>query len=404
MKRTHDRWVASVALMLLAGPALAAGTAAPPAPRPKAPAPAAPVTPADAPLPAWVQNHLDRVMEHQIAPRFTVGDQLEGTALEAARDMAAEHLPRVRALMQSWAREALRRPEQAGMANVVAHARLANAMALWGVDSLGPAYDERLLQALQSRSACDRGERSNASELEARLLRLKTLPPDALADALRDERALLARWGQDAQRRATTAVVEPFVLDDAVRRWRAGVGEAIPALSPVLSHRFLHPDPAFRLEVNDPNPAFRCAWQQWGLWVALQGAPTSDQRRQALARWREGLKTDVVSLVWRSPEDAIKPRPGAGPYPEMAGVFQVTGTVELALTLDGAGKATQWAVKRRALNVVGLPADERPAAFEALMDAATIALARSEVHRLSDATSGGTEGLAVTKTYQWTAR
>ena len=59
--------------------------------------------------------------------------------------------------------------------------RLANAFALWGLDSLGAAHDARWLQALQSPSACYRSESFNASELESRLRALQSLPPDVLA-------------------------------------------------------------------------------------------------------------------------------------------------------------------------------------------------------------------------------
>jgi hypothetical protein len=364
---------------------------------PPAPVQQAASAPAEPVLQDWMLDEIDLIIERQIAPRFTMDEGLEGRLQEAGRELAAEHLLRVKTLMRSWALAALRDPDTRDRPTQTAHARIANAFALWGLDSLGTEHDDRLLKALQSRSACFRGEDGKASELEARLRRLQALPSDELELALRDERELLARWGTPRTWEAPRA---PFLVGDQIRRLRAGVGQADPPLSPVLAYWFLAKDKKIQLDPDAAHPALHCALHQWALWAELDKASSQEARRDALARWREALKMDAGALLWLSAEEVGKAHSADDSYPRVARYFMVTGDVELDVELDAAGKVLDGRVAKRSVQVLGLPAGERPAAFETLLDQGSLRLLKTSSFKPGSGKQEGGRWLA-RQPYRW---
>lgn len=368
------------AFCLVAAPLLAAPKkkpAQPPDP------PAAAASGAGQPsVPAWLEDRLEQFFEKQLAPRFTLkAGVLDAEMLAAAQPLADAQRERMRSSPSRWAREAVA-AGQFQQALVIAHAKAAQAMAVWGLDSNGPAHDERLLKALESRSACWRGTAENASELEARLQRISSLPATERAAALEDERVLLARWGQQP----APAAVPRLEPEEALRRLRLGLpaqasGAEPSPLPPLLAYWYLSPDTTLRRNpAKEPLPSLHCALQQWALLNALPAARDADERRRLLAGWREGLMLTAWQLAWL-PEDVVTaPASASSSYPGWAQFFNLTGEVTLRMELDAQGRVLKASAVERKLQMMGLPAGERPTAFETLLDAASIRLASADTY------------------------
>lgn len=316
-------------------------------------------------------DQINTLMADYFAPRFTVvSGLLSGGLLAEAQALSQAHTLRMRELLVQWTRET--------GSSMTAFIRLANAFALWGLDSLGAAHDARWLQALQSPSACYRGERFNASELESRLRALQSLPPDALALALADERKLLARWGQADQALNAKQPLASFAEYDD---WKgASLSTNMPELA--LQRQFavwlLQPKPTAVTNGGLMPPGLSCAVNQMALRASLATADSAPAE-EMLMRWRESQKMTAAALVWTPTPEAHNSSAESLAYPRLAVRFGVQGTVKVAVWADAAGTAPRAVVARRDLVVDGLPSGQRPAAFETLLDAASIARIRETV-------------------------
>ena len=351
-------WALSVVLALgLCGPMYAAAEPGPIPHNAGQPAPLA-SSPADV-------DQINTWMADYFAPRFTVDSGLlSGGLLAEAQALSQAHTLRMRELLVQWTRET-------GSAKT-AFTRLANAFALWGLDSLGPAHDARWLLALQSPGACYRGERFNASELESRLQGLQSLPPDGLALALADERNLLARWGQPDQALNAMQPLTPFADYDDWKRTSLSTLTPELALQRQLAIWLLQPKPAATPGGVFMPPGLSCAANQMALRAAL-ATVDSTLASEVLMRWRESQKMTVAALVWAPIPETHNSSAKSLAYPRLAVHFGVQGTVKVVAWADAAGTAPRAAVARRDLLVDGLLPGQRPAAFESLLDAASIA-------------------------------
>ncbi|MFT7721430.1 MAG: hypothetical protein QM788_01115 [Roseateles sp.] len=311
-------------------------------------------------------NH---VFKTYAAPRFTVlpEDELAPDVRAAAQAMQAEHLPRMRALMERWMREELQqpRPERA-LQRVVA--RLANEFALWGRDSTGPAQDAAFAQALQTPGMC-RPAGGTASELVMRLARLRGLAPDVQRAAVQAEAELLARWGQPR----AVSEAEPLAAEDALLQLRAtGQAPAVP-LPPALALEYLGDGDEARRDPLLATPMLRCAMHQWA------GADP--------AQFRAAMAMQAADVLWADRRQAAAPAGDDSPYPRLAQFLDIRGRVTVMAEVDGAGRVLRVQVVRRAVEVPGVR-DARPFAHEAVLELATLARAREMTDWSAAARSG----------------
>ncbi len=363
-KRAFTNLAACAAFAMASGPAVAQV----PASAPSASAPAA-----ESPT-AWI----DRFVTLNVVPHLRIHAAHDELTKQAALAMVTEHLPRVRALMAAWWQQELA-AEQPQLAADRTIARLYNEFALWSLDSTGPAHDALVLQALQSETACH-PLAEPVTEFDQRLTRLRSLPPEALTQALGHERALLARWGQPRQLQAA----KPLPVAAWLEKVRKGDTAGLLPLPGTL--RAYGPDarPGQRKEASRARALDRCLLNHWALRSELarpELQADAAARALALARFREGVAIQLPELLWTSREAAGTPLKSDDGYPELPKRFGVEGTVTLVVELDGKGNLLNAQVHDRQLRVPGIPADVRPAAFEALLDEASLAKAKAMTYR-----------------------
>jgi len=354
-------------LLAWAGPAAAAEKPKRPG-NPAKPVPVTPAAAASAPAPSAaasapvldedLQRRLNQFFKTYIAPRFTVrpDDRLDDEMRAAAEAMQAEHLPRVKSLLEAWLVEELKQP-QPNRAFQRMQARVANELALWGRDTTGPAQDAALAQALQRSGVC-RPVGSKFVDLVMRLTWLRDLPPDVRRGALQAERQLLARWGQPRQVDETP----PLDAEEKLLRVRALGQPPKKPVPPVLAQLYLG-------DVDDTrqNPLLaaaevRCAMHQWA------GA--------SVAQFRAAMALQAPDLFWRSRVEAVEPSADDDPFPRMLNYFSATGLVTVQAEVNAQGRLVRLWVAKRELQVPGLR-DVRPFAFEGMFDLATLTMARS---------------------------
>ena len=349
--------------------------AAPPVPPIAASAPAA--TPV---MPEWGASEIARVFKNNVAPRFTVlsDDLLDPQTRAAAEAMQAEHLPRVRALMERWFLEELGQPNpQRAFARMLA--RLANEFALWGRDSTGPAQDAALAQALQISGMC-RPAGPKASELVMRLARLRGLPAEVHQQAVAAEAELLARWGQPRQ----VSDAEPLAAEEALLQLRATGQAPKTPLPPVLAYFYLGDDEDRRRDPELADPATRCAMHQWA------GAGP--------AQFRAAMALQAADFFWQDRRKAAERDADDDPYPKLSTYFGARGVITVVADVNAEGRAVRVKVIKRAVEVPGVR-DARAFAHEGTLELATLAKARAEDWSAAAASHGSPK--AVGREYQW---
>jgi hypothetical protein len=360
------RWTAAAGIGLMAWLLSGAGSAADkplPQPKPAAPAPqrqavaAQPAASEPAPrLSAHLREVVDSVLKRSVAPRFAVAadDDLDADLRAAAEAMQAEHLPRVRALMERWFHEELGQEPLRSAVNRL-QARVANEFALWGRDSTGPAQDAALAQALQRPGMCNPGSRHETSELVRRLRHLRDLPPEVRAPAVQAERELLARWGRPRQ----VSDVEPLPAEEKLLQLRT-TGQAPPnALPPVLAFFYLGDAKDRQRDPVQADAPARCALHQWA------GAGP--------AQFRAAMALQAPDVIGMDRRHAAELDDDA--YPRAAGYFLARGLVTVQAEVNASGRLVRAQVVKRRLKVPGIR-DARPFALEGTMDLATLAKAR----------------------------
>ncbi len=335
-----------------------------------------------APIPEAVRADLPKIFKNLVQPRFTVlaDDELDPETRALAEAAAAEHLLRVRALMDLWLSEEWAQPQPYQVLTRLV-ARLANEFAIWGRDSTGAAQDEALAQALQVSGLC-RPAGGHASEWVMRLSRLRVLPPETRRAAVQAERALLARWG--TPREVSDAQALP--AEQMLVALRATGRKPTPPLPPVLAYWFLGDDAATQLDPLLTEPALRCALHQWA------GASP--------AQFRAATAMPASDFIWMPRAAAAGPAADDNPYPALGQHFGVQGRVTVEAELDSAGRLLRVNVTQRHFSVPGLRG-ARAFAFEAAMEAATLAMARGMTWPLDPAAQGAR---TVSREFNWSLK
>lgn len=331
-------------------------------------------------LPDWSAAELNRVLKNNVAPRFAVleTDELDDQTRAAAQAMQAQHVPRVRALMERWLLEELGQPNpQRAFARMLA--RLANEFAIWGRDSTGPDQDEALAQALKMPGLC-RPAGPEASELVMRLAWLRGLPDEARRAAMQAEAALLARWGQPRP----VSDAEPLAAEDALLQLRATGQAPKTPLPPVIAFFYLGDRESNRRDPFVADPPSRCALHQWA------GASP--------AQFRAAMAMQAADLFWQGRRKAAAPTGDDDPYPSLATFFGARGVVKVVADVDAEGRAVRVKVIGRDVEVPGIRG-ARAFAHEGPLELATLARAREVDWSAAAAKQGGLK--AVEREFQW---
>ncbi|MFG6430851.1 hypothetical protein [Roseateles sp. LYH14W] len=343
--------------------------------------PAAASAPASPPVvPEGAVAEINRVFKTNVVPRFTVlaDDQLDTDLRTAAQAMQAEHLPRVRALMDSWLIEEMQQPNPQRAFNRML-ARLTNEFAIWGRDSTGEAQDAALARALQTPGMC-RPVGPKASELVMRLARLRGLPPEVRQQAVQAERELLARWGQPRQ----VSAAEPLAAEEALLQLRATAQPPKTPLPPVLAFHFLGDSDDTRRDPVLATPAQRCAMHQWA------GADP--------AQFRAAMAMQAADFFWSDRRWAARPLSDGDPYPSLSDYFGTRGLITVLGDVNAEGRVVRVKVIKREVEVPGIRG-ARAFAHEGTLELATMAKAREEDWSAAAAKQGGLK--AVQREYQW---
>jgi hypothetical protein len=356
--------------------------------KPVAAVPAQPLAAASAPAPAPVipedgVAELNRVFKTNVAPRFTVlaDDELDAETRTAAQAMQAEHLPRVRALMERWLIEEMQQPHpQRAFARMLA--RLTNEFALWGRDSTGAAQDAALAQALQAPGMC-RPVGPKASELVMRLARLRSLPPDLRQQALQAERELLARWGQARQ----VSDAEPLAAEEALLQLRATGQPPKTPLPPVLAFYYLGDSEDTRRDPDLADPWARCAIHQWA------GAGP--------AQFRAAMAMQAADFFWLDRRQAVRRVDDDDPYPHLSNYFGARGVITVQADVNAEGRVVRARIRKRAVEVPGIR-DARPFAHEGTLELASLAKARELDWSAAAASPGGLK--TVDREIEWSLK
>lgn len=356
--------------------------------KPGIPVPAPPPAAASAPAPVPVipeggVAEINRVFKTNVAPRFTVlaDDELDAETRAAAQAMQAEHLPRVRALMDRWMIEELQQPNpQRAFSRMLA--RLTNEFAIWGRDSTGEAQDAALAQALQMPGMC-RPAGPKASELVMRLARLRGLPPEVRQQAVQAERELLARWGQVRQ----VSDAEPVAAEEALLQLRATGRPPKTPLPPVLAFYYLGDSDDTRRDPDLADPWARCAMHQWA------GAGP--------AQFRAAMAMQAADFFWLDRRQAARQGDDDDPYPNLSNYFGARGVVTVQADVNAEGRVVRARIGKRAVEVPGIR-DARPFAHEGTLELASLAKARELDWSAAAASHGGLK--SVSREIEWSLK
>lgn len=312
----------------------------------------------------------DEAIVAQAMQQVEVLFELKDGALDDAglladgRALAQAHLARVRGLLPGWLAEARARTAQGAPADEAERrflARVLNELALWGLDSGGPAHDAAQLRALQRPGFCR--EFDDLSDFGLTLRLWQALPAPERAEGLAGERARLARWGQP---RPGVPGEGPWPqpeqrLRALVAEAQAAAGSFEPVMSPVLAAGLLHEADWF----PGARDRWRCETFRWLLVTNLTRQP--EAAAEALQVFRHAMR--------RVPALPAAPAGATQDYPRVARMFGVEGTVTVEWGV-ASGRQPEPRIRRRQLSVPGLEGT-RPAAFESVLDEASLARARA---------------------------
>lgn len=297
---------------------------------------------------------------------------LDPSLRQAANQIAQEHLARVRTAAPAWIAQARAASGNTGLMSraqmEVLYARSVNELAIWSVESGGPAQDEAWLKAALAPAACDM---PGTAYFSRRIAMIQAAPADSRAALLAGERELLSRWGTRRQHLPVRPTAQELnAADYAIARIRAGQKIAAAPMTPGLAGRL------FDLDRKPDQPSWadrwdKCAKSQW--WLASQLASGKVDKIAALTIYRYSTMLDAKDYVPASVVQAAAQRPGEGKpaYPPVAAFFGAEGSTIIETHTDDQGKFLKALVVSRKITVPGV-SDNVPILFETLFDAAAL--------------------------------
>jgi len=302
---------------------------------------------------------------------------------DAVQALATDHLARMRRVLPAWIADEHAHAAPAASDSDIAralHNRIVNEIALWRLESPGPAYDAILLRAIQRPGLCDLKPRASYLGLLQDVF--QAVPPADRPTLLAGERTLLAHWGTPRAGLAP-APASSLAEDEAatIARLRAGAQDPEAPMVPVLASSVLKDPPA------EPWDSLTCARHQWGLAQALR---RGDAPAQALLAWR--YATIRTAGDWMAADG----NRGATEYPLTAQRNGVSGWVSLRVTVDAQGRYASAAIADRHLVVPGVR-DNPPAAFATVFDTASIAMGPSRFKPVTPKADGSPPGPVIMK-------
>ena len=297
---------------------------------------------------------------------------LEPSVRDAATAMLQAHGARVRELVPAWIaqeRALARMPALRGRAlSQPIYQRMINEMALWAVESPEPGQDEAWLKAALSPTAC---RDVPPSVFAVHMALIQAAPAELRPALLASERQLMARWGtKRAAIPPRPSTDDLDAADQAIARLRSGLSIAAGPMTPYLAGQLFNRD-------RKPGKSDRweqCAKSQW--WLGFQVADPQADRALALTVYRYATMRDVREFLPPAARTASAGRlaQAGQPYPLEAAYFDVEGTTTVHVETDDSGKLVRSRVESRKLAVPGVR-DNRPVAYETLLDAAALDVA-----------------------------
>jgi hypothetical protein len=282
---------------------------------------------------------------------------------DAASLMAEEHLERLPALFRTWLAD---EPRGATMSRrQLLHARAANELAVWRLQSAGPEHDSAWLATMERPTMCRQGGLGE-SYFERLALMWQSAPVEQRSTLLASENLLLKRWGLPVELPARPVPSATDALGNAIERLKTTGARGPVPMPPVVATTLLKEGAPWRALTQHDG----CAALQWGLLNELAAA--TGKRDAALQTWRYAMMPGVD--LW-FPETASAPKKANdSEYPRLALTWQIEGriTVEVGPGRDGTGSASR--IVARDIKVPGIRGT-RPVAFETALDEASLARA-----------------------------
>jgi hypothetical protein len=281
----------------------------------------------------------------------------------AASQMAQEHLERLPALFRTWLADP---PDGATMSrSQQLHARAANELAVWRLQSAGPAHDSALLATMEQPNACrqvDLGE----SYFERLVLMWQSAPDEQRPTLLASEKMLLERWGLPVELPPRPVPSATDALGHAIERLQtAGVRGAVP-MTPVVATTLLKEGTPWRALTQRNG----CAALQW--WLRSELATAAGKRDAALLTWRYAMMPAADLWFPETASEAKKAKESE--YPTFARRWQVEGRITVEVGPDRDGTASASRIVARDVTIPGIRGN-RPVAFETALDHASLARA-----------------------------
>ncbi len=304
------------------------------------------------------------------------GAWLDPSLRRAAETWAEEHLRRLDPLLQAWVDEERRILGPSFHVNELwarMASRWANNVALWSLYTAHQEHDLAWWAAITSPRGCDFLPATNAWEGTLVVVqRLKGAQREALLDG---ERAALRRWTEPGwpappPRPDIDLLAEAQSLIDGIRSGRASL-ESTPLPPNLAANRFPAEGEGPRRAGGRWLSCMQAAWRARAQQPA--GTPPSDELRLAL---RYALLRSAEYSV-PLPDEPVPP-PQAHEYPTLARRHAVTGDVVVEVRVDAQDRLQAARVVERRITVEGIR-DQRPIAFETLLDAPALAQARRNV-------------------------
>jgi hypothetical protein len=308
---------------------------------------------------------------------------LDPSLREWVAQLEREHGARMRTLVPAWIAEeraAAKDPNLRGADLIQAlYLRSINEIAIGSVESVGPVHDEAWLKAVLAPTAC---RFLPLAHFARRIAMIQAAPPDTRPALLAAEKELLSRWGTPRQGLPPRpAAAELMAADHAITRLREGLPVTAAPMTPLLAGQVFARD----RKPGKPDRWEQCARSQW--WLQSQLADGKTDRTQALRIYRFATMPDVGDFVPADykPKAASTAQPAGKPaYPPAANYFHVEGETTLHVSTDDQGHAFKAEVVARQMRVPGVR-DNRPLAFETLLDDAALQFARQRSYPVGKA-------------------